>query len=145
MGNAMTVDSVFASVGLDESPFMPVFAPPQRMFVRGRGTELFDIDGNRYLDFLSGIAVTSLGHANPAVAEAISAQANELLHVSNFFANPQATSAAVAVDELLTEATGSHGRVFFANSGAEAIECAIKLARKHGGRRRHTVVSAFGS
>jgi predicted acetylornithine/succinylornithine family transaminase len=136
---------VFGAVGLAESPFMPVFAPPQRMFVRGRGTELFDVDGNRYLDFLSGIAVTSLGHANPAVAAAISAQAGELLHVSNFFANPQATAAAVAVDELLAEATGQRGRVFFANSGAEAIECAIKLARKHGGRGRHTVVSAFGS
>jgi predicted acetylornithine/succinylornithine family transaminase len=136
---------VFAAVGLAESPFMRVFAPPQRMFVRGRGTELFDVDGDRYLDFLSGIAVTSLGHANPAVAAAISAQASELLHVSNFFANPQATAAAVAVDELLAEATGQRGRVFFANSGAEAIECAIKLARKHGGRGRHTVVSAFGS
>ncbi len=136
---------VFAAVGLSESPFMPVFPPPQRMFVRGRGTELFDIDGRRYLDFLSGIAVTSLGHANPAVAAAISAQAAELLHVSNYFANPQATAAAVAVDELLAEATGHQGRVFFANSGAEAIECAIKLARKHGGRGRHTVVSAFGS
>ena len=79
------------------------------------------------------------------MAAAISAQASELLHVSNFFANPQATAAAVAVDELLAEATGQHGRVFFANSGAEAIECAIKLARKHGGRGRHTVVSAFGS
>ena len=137
--------SVFQSLGLSESPFMPVFAPPQRMFVRGRGTELFDIDGGRYLDFLSGIAVTSLGHANPAVAAAISAQAGELLHVSNYFANPQATAAAVAIDELLADATGDGGRVFFANSGAEAIECAIKLARKHGGRGRHTVVSAFGS
>jgi predicted acetylornithine/succinylornithine family transaminase len=139
------VADVFAAVGLAESPFMRVFAPPQRMFVRGRGTELFDVDGDRYLDFLSGIAVTSLGHANPAVAAAISAQASALLHVSNFFANPQATAAAVAVDELLAEATGQRGRVFFANSGAEAIECAIKLARKHGGRGRHTVVSAFGS
>jgi acetylornithine/N-succinyldiaminopimelate aminotransferase len=136
---------VFAAVGLVESPFMPVFAPPQRMFVRGRGTELFDVDGARYLDFLSGIAVTSLGHANPAVAEAIARQASELLHVSNFFANPQATAAAIAVDELLAGATGRTGKVFFANSGAEAIECAIKLARKHGGRGRHTVVSAFGS
>ena len=139
------MSDIYAAVGLSESPFMPVFPPPQRMFVRGRGTELFDVDGNRYLDFLSGIAVTSLGHANPAVAAAISAQAAELLHVSNYFANPQATAAAVAVDDLLSDATGHHGRVFFANSGAEAIECAIKLARKHGGRGRHTVVSAFGS
>jgi acetylornithine/N-succinyldiaminopimelate aminotransferase len=139
------MSDVFGAVGLAESPFMPVFAPPQRMFVRGRGTELFDVDGSRYLDFLSGIAVTSLGHANPAVAAAISAQASELLHVSNFFANPQATAAAVAVDGLLADATARRGRVFFANSGAEAVECAIKLARKHGGRGRHTVVSAFGS
>jgi acetylornithine/succinyldiaminopimelate/putrescine aminotransferase len=137
--------NVFTAVGLAESPFMPVFAPPQRMFVRGRGTELFDIDGSRYLDFLSGIAVTSLGHANPAVTAAISAQAAELLHVSNYFANPQAVAAAVAVDELLLDATAQPGRVFFANSGAESIECAIKLARKHGGRGRHTVVSTFGS
>lgn len=124
---------------------MSVFAPPQRMFVRGRGTELFDIDGNRYLDFLSGLAVTSLGHANPAVTAAITAQASELLHVSNFFANPPAVAAAVAVNGLLADATGEHGKTFFTNSGAEAIECAIKLARKHGGRGRHTVVSAFGS
>ncbi|MDQ3542889.1 MAG: acetylornithine transaminase [Actinomycetota bacterium] len=136
---------VYASVGLDESPFMPVFAAPQRMFVRGSGTELFDIDGNRYLDFLSGLAVTSLGHAHPAVAAAISAQASELLHVSNFFANPPAVAAAVAVNELLADATGQHGKTFFTNSGAEAVECAIKLARKYGGRGRHTVVSAFGS
>lgn len=137
--------NVFASVGLDESPFMPVFAPPQRMFVSGRGTELYDIDGRRYLDFLCGLAVTSLGHAHPAVSAAIAAQAGELMHVSNFFANPPATAAAVAVDRLLTTAGGQPGKTFFANSGAEAVECAIKLARKHGGRGRHTVVSAFGS
>lgn len=138
-------DNVFAAVGLAESPFMPVFAPPQRMFVRGFGTVLFDVDGNRYLDFLAGIAVTSLGHANPAVAAAIADQASELLHVSNFFANPPAVAAAVAVNELLVGATGRSGKVFFTNSGAESIECAIKLARKHGGRGRHTVVSSFGS
>jgi predicted acetylornithine/succinylornithine family transaminase len=139
------MSGVYAAVGLTESPFMPVFAPPQRLFVKGRGTELFDADGARYLDFLSGIAVTSLGHANPAVAEALCAQAQELLHVSNYFANPPAISAAVAVNGLLAGATGHEGKVFFTNSGAESIECAIKLARKHGGRGRHTVVSAFGS
>ena len=137
--------SVFAAAGLDRSPFMPVFAPPARMFVRGAGTELFDADGTRYLDFLCGLAVTSLGHAHPAVTAAISAQAGELLHVSNYFANPAATAAAVTVNTLLADVTGRDGRVFFTNSGAESIECAIKLARKHGGRGRHTVVSAFGS
>jgi len=130
---------------VDVCPFMPVFGPPQVMFVRGKGTELWDVDGQRYLDFLSGLAVTSLGHAHPAVAEALAHQAGELLHVSNFFANPVATRAAIEVDRLLADATGHAGQVFFTNSGAEAVECALKLARKHGGRGRHVVVSAFGS
>jgi len=137
--------TVFESVGLHESPFMPVFAPPSVMFVRGKGTELFDIEGRRYLDFLSGIAVTSLGHAHPVVAEAIATQAHELLHVSNYFANPTSTAAAVAINQLLGEATGEPGKTFFTNSGAESIECALKLGRKFGGRGRHVVVSAFGS
>jgi predicted acetylornithine/succinylornithine family transaminase len=135
----------FDEWGQDHCPFMPVFGPPQVMFERGRGTELWDVDGRRYLDFLSGIAVVSLGHANPVVADAIGRQAAELVHVSNFFANPVATKAAIAVNDLLREATGLDGQVFFANSGAEAIECALKLARKHGGRGRHVVVSALGS
>jgi predicted acetylornithine/succinylornithine family transaminase len=124
---------------------MPVFGPPQVMFVRGRGTELWDSEGKRYLDFLGGLAVIGLGHANPVVAAAIAEQAGELLHVSNLFANPVATRAAIEVDRLLAEATGFDGQVFFTNSGAEAVECAIKLARKHGGRGRHVVVSALGS
>jgi acetylornithine/N-succinyldiaminopimelate aminotransferase len=126
-------------------PFMPVFGPPAIMFERGRGTELWDSDGKRYLDFLSGIAVVSLGHSNPVVAEAVGDQLERLLHVSNFFANPVATEAAVKINELLLEATGHRGQIFFTNSGAESNECAIKLARKHGGRGRHTVVSALGS
>jgi predicted acetylornithine/succinylornithine family transaminase len=115
------------------------------MFERGRGTELWDSDGKRYLDFLAGIAVVSLGHSNPVVAEAVGDQLERLLHVSNFFANPVATEAAVKINELLFEATGHRGQIFFTNSGAESNECAIKLARKHGGRGRHTVVSALGS
>ena len=122
-------------------PFMPVFDPPQVMFERGLGTELWDVDGKRYLDFLCGIAVTSLGHSNPVVTAAIAEQAATLMHVSNFFANPVATETAVLVDMLL----GGGGQVFFCNSGAEANEAAIKLARKFGGRGRHTVVSALGS
>jgi predicted acetylornithine/succinylornithine family transaminase len=124
---------------------MPVFGPPARMIVRGSGTEVWDSEGRRLLDFLSGIAVVSLGHANERVAQAISDQARTLVHVSNFFANPVATSAAQQIDALLAEATGQHGQIFFTNSGAEANECAIKLARRHGGRGRHTVVSALGS
>ena len=121
--------------------FLPVFGAPAVMFVRGEGTQLWDADGKRYLDFLSGIAVTSLGHAHPGVARAIADQAQRLLHVSNFFANPVAARAAVMVDELL----GGGGQVFFCNSGAEANEAAIKLARKFGGRSRHRVVSMLGS
>jgi predicted acetylornithine/succinylornithine family transaminase len=135
----------FDTAGLDHCPFMPVFGAPAISIERGRGTEVWDTDGVRYLDFLSGIAVVSLGHANPVVAEAISRQARTLLHVSNFFTNPQATAAAVKVNELLLDATGHDGQIFFTNSGAEANECAIKLARKFGGRGRHTVVSALGS
>ena len=135
----------FDTDGLQHCPFMPVFGAPQVMFVRGAGTELWDTDGKRYLDFLCGLAVTSLGHANPAVTAAISAQAATLLHVSNFFANPSATEAAIKVDTLLREATGHDGQVFFCNSGAEANEAALKLARKFGGRGRHVVVSAYGS
>jgi predicted acetylornithine/succinylornithine family transaminase len=135
----------FDEAGLEHCPFMPVFGPPQVMFERGRGTELWDVEGRRYLDFLSGIAVVSLGHANPAVAEAICHQATQLLHVSNFFANPVATQAAIGINDLLRETSGLDGQVFFTNSGAEAIECALKLARKHGGRGRHVVVSALGS
>ena len=129
-------------------PFMPVFGAPQVMFERGQGTQLWDVDGKRYLDFLCGIAVTSLGHSNPVVAAAISHQANTLLHVSNFFANPVATQTALMVDKLLSAACGEeagYGQVFFCNSGAEANEAGIKLARKFGGRGKHVVVSALGS
>jgi predicted acetylornithine/succinylornithine family transaminase len=124
---------------------MPVFGPPSIMFERGSGTELWDSNGKRYLDFLAGIAVTSLGHSHPAIAQAISDQATRLLHVSNFFANPMATEAAIKINRLLLDATNQHGQIFFTNSGAESNECALKLARKRGGRGRHTVVSALGS
>lgn len=129
----------------DGCPFMPVFGPPQVMFVRGAGTELWDDTGKRYLDFLGGLAVISLGHANPAVTETIATQAGTLMHVSNLFSNDAAARAAVDLVELLREVTGEDGQVFFCNSGAEANEAALKLARKFGGRGRHGVVSAFGS
>ena len=135
----------FDHAPMADCPFMPVFGPPAVMFERGRGTELWDSNGKRYLDFLAGIAVVSLGHANPAVSEVVGDQLDRLLHVSNFFANPVATEAAVKVNDLLLGATGHRGQIFFTNSGAESNECAIKLARKHGGRNRYTVVSALGS
>ncbi|MFM7045483.1 MAG: aspartate aminotransferase family protein [Ilumatobacteraceae bacterium] len=129
----------------DHCPFIPVFGAPQVMFVRGAGTELWDAEGRRYLDFLCGLAVTSLGHSHPAVTAALAEQAGRLLHVSNYFANPVAAGAAVRLVALLRDATGLDGQVFFCNSGAEANEAALKIARKHGGRGRHVVVSALGS
>jgi acetylornithine/N-succinyldiaminopimelate aminotransferase len=126
-------------------PFMPVFGAPQVMFVRGSGTELWDSNGKRYLDFLGGLAVIALGHSNQRITEAISEQASTLMHVSNLFATDKVAEAAIKIDALLAEATGAVGQVFFCNSGAEANETALKLARKFGGRGRHAVVSAFGS
>ena len=132
---------------LDHCPLMPTYGPPSVRFVRGEGSELWDGDGMRYLDFLSGLAVTSLGHSHPAVAEALADQARTLLHVSNLFGTEPGWEVAVAIDELLR--TGHPDapayQTFFCNSGAEANEAAIKLARKFGGRGRHTVVSAFAS
>jgi len=123
------------------SPLMPTYAPPPVTFVRGRGTELWDDEGNRYLDFLCGLAVTSLGHAHPVVAGALAAQANTLLHVSNLFGTEPGPRVAATLDRLL----GGGGLVFLCNSGAEANECAIKLARRWGGRGRYGVVTAYGS
>lgn len=137
--------AVTANESRDYCPFIPVFGPPAVMFERGEGTQLWDISGKRYLDFLSGIAVVSLGHANPVIAKAIAEQANTLVHVSNFFANTVATKTAVELSGLMHDAGAGDGQVFFCNSGAEANEAAIKLARKFGGRGRHRIVTALGS
>jgi predicted acetylornithine/succinylornithine family transaminase len=120
---------------------MATYAPSRVTFVRGQGTELWDDEGRRYLDFLSGLGVTSLGHAHPAVTEAVARQAATLSHVSNLFGNEVGPQVATTLDRLL----GGGGQVFFTNSGAEANECALKLSRKSGGRGRHVVVSAYGS
>ncbi|MGZ6966581.1 MAG: aminotransferase class III-fold pyridoxal phosphate-dependent enzyme, partial [Acidimicrobiia bacterium] len=114
---------------LDSEHVMQTYGRIPVAFVRGEGTRLWDSEGNEYLDFLGGLAVTSLGHAHPDVAAAIADQANTLLHVSNLYYNAVQPQLAERLDLLLTSATGTPGRVFFANSGAEANECAIKLAR----------------
>jgi predicted acetylornithine/succinylornithine family transaminase len=139
---SVTLDELIA---LDAEHVMGTYGRLPVAFVRGEGTLLFDTTGKRYLDFLSGLAVTSLGHAHPAVAAAIADQANTLLHVSNLYYNGVQPLLAARLDALL----GGGGRLFFANSGAEANECAIKLARRHGqthgGPERYHVVSAYGS
>lgn len=108
--------------------------------VRGEGCRLWDADGREYLDFLSGIAVCGLGHCHPAVTEAVCRQAGSLLHVSNlFYTLPQ-----IELAELLV-ANSFADKVFMANSGAEANEAALKLARIHGGPGRYEVISLTGS
>jgi len=145
-GAAGTSDLRFEQIrALDAEHVMQTYGRLPVAFVRGEGTKLWDSEGKEYLDFLGGLAVTSLGHANPAVADAIAEQARTLLHVSNLYFNEWQPQVAAKLDAHL----GGDGRVFFANSGAEANECAIKLARRHGqangGPERFHVLSAWGS
>src|SRR5215510_10955243 len=121
---------------------MNTYPEPRVTFARGSGSRLYDTDGKEYLDFLGGLAVTALGHAHPAVADAVAAQARTLLHVSNLFGTTIGPEVAETIDRLVG---GPAGKVFFANSGAEANECALKLARKWGGHGRFAVISAYGS
>lgn len=106
---------------------MQTYARARVGFVSGEGSWLLDGDGERYLDFLTGLAVASVGHANPAVAAAVSRQMQSLVHVSNLYY----TEPMVELAEALTARSGLD-RVFFANCGATANEAAIKLARRHG-------------
>ena len=127
---------------MSASHLMNTYPPQAVTFVRGEGAQLFDDTGKRYLDFLSGLAVTSLGHAHPAVADALSEQSRTLLHVSNLFGTEPGRDVAATLDRLIG---GPPGKVFFCNSGAEANEAGIKLARKWGGHGKFVVVSAYGS
>jgi acetylornithine/N-succinyldiaminopimelate aminotransferase len=115
---------------LERTSVIASYARQPVEFVRGEGARLWDEEGNEYLDFLCGISVTSLGHCHPRVVEAIREQAGKLMHVSNLFYTEPAMRLA---ERLSTDSLG--GKVYFCNSGAEANEAAIKLARKarHGG------------
>ncbi len=111
---------------LEERYLMRTYKRGAVDFVRGEGPLLWDADGKEYLDFLSGISVCSLGHCHPALVAAVTEQTGRLMHVSNlFYTEPMARLA-----QRLSESSLG-GRVFFANSGTEANECAIKVARKH--------------
>ncbi|MCQ4346826.1 aspartate aminotransferase family protein [Pseudomonas stutzeri] len=123
---------------------VPVFAPAAFIPVRGEGSRVWDQSGRELVDFTGGIAVNVLGHAHPALVEALTEQAGKLWHVSNVFTNEPALRLA----RLLTEATFAD-RVFFANSGAEANEAAFKLARRYGhevaGPEKCEIISALNS
>ncbi len=121
-----------------QGALMNTFGPPQRVLVRGEGPYVWDVDGNRYLDLLGGIAVNALGHAHPAILDAVTTQLTTLGHVSNFFTStPQ-----IELAEKLLELIGTAGKVFFTSSGTEANEAAFKATRRTG---RTTIVAAEGS
>ena len=113
------------------SSLLGVFGTPQRVLVRGAGCLVWDADGKEYLDLLGGIAVNALGHAHPFVTSVISSQLATLGHVSNFFTSPTQIALAEKLLELSKAPAGS--KVFFANSGTEAVEAAFKLARRNTG------------
>ena len=114
---------------LEERYLMRTYKRAPVDFVRGEGALLWDAEGKRYLDFLTGISVCSVGHCHPGVVQAVQEQTERLMHVSNlFYTEPMARLA-----ERLAESSLG-GRVFFSNSGTEANECAIKIARKHAHR-----------
>jgi acetylornithine/N-succinyldiaminopimelate aminotransferase len=139
---------------VDRRALMRTYAEPPVTFVRGAGTMLYDAAGKEYLDFITGLAVVSLGHSHPDVAEAVATQARTLTHVSNLYGNTIGPEVALTIDRLINGGTGqAGGQVFFANSGAEANECALKLARRWAGggspeggtHVKHVVISAGNS
>ena len=123
-----------------EAVMMPNYGTPPLALARGAGCRVWDADGNQYLDLIAGIAVSALGHAHPAIVNAVSSQVAKLAHVSNLFVHEPG----VALAERLLALLRADGRVFFCNSGAEANEAAIKLVRRRQGSGK-PVVAAIGS
>jgi acetylornithine/N-succinyldiaminopimelate aminotransferase len=119
---------------------MNTFGLPKRVFVRGEGCSLWDSDGRRYLDLLSGLAVNALGHAHPTVLSAVTGQIATLGHVSNFFATPPQVALA---GRLAAMAGAAEARVFFTNSGTEANEAGFKITRMTGRSRIISTEGAF--
>ena len=123
-----------------EAVMMPNYGTPPLALARGAGCRVWDADGNQYLDLIAGIAVSALGHAHPAIVNAVSSQVATLAHSSNLFVHEPG----VALAERLLALLRADGRVFFCNSGAEANEAAIKLVRRRQGADK-PVVAAVGS
>ena len=111
---------------------------PERLLVKGRGAYVWDADGKKYLDFVSGISVLNVGHAHPKVVRAIKRQASRLMHVSNHYYNECQPRLAEAISTI-----SLRGKCFFCNSGAEANEALIKLARLWGHKRGKHEIIAF--
>jgi acetylornithine/N-succinyldiaminopimelate aminotransferase len=150
-----------------ESAMMPNYGTPPLALARGEGCQVWDADGNQYLDLIAGIAVSALGHAHPAIVDAVSGQVKKIAHTSNLFVHEPGVALAERLLGLL-QSDGSarpaspegrppgnppggttsspprkiDGRVFFCNSGAEANEAAIKLVRRKQGKNRPVVIAA---
>src|SRR5215217_5929225 len=122
------------------TPLMPVYPRSPVRPVRGEGVYLYGENGEKYLDFAAGIAVNLLGHGHPGLTKAIQDQAATLMHVSNLYGSPQGEAFAKRLTDLTFADT-----VFFTNSGVEALECAIKTARRYhyanGNPQRHTLIT----
>jgi predicted acetylornithine/succinylornithine family transaminase len=142
-GDVEKLDSK-AVISMYDKYVMHTFNRQPVVFIRGQGIKLWDIEGKEYLDFLAGIAVNGLGHSHPKLVSTISRQASTLMHVSNLYYVPQQALLAKRLVEL-----SDMGKVFFCNSGAEANEAAIKLARKWAkvnlGAERYEIITAEGS
>ncbi len=124
-----------------QAALMPNYGIPPLALARGEGCRVWDTDGNAYLDLVGGIAVSSLGHAHPAIVAAVTEQAATLVHTSNLFMHEPE----ILLAERLLRLLGSDGRVFFTNSGTEANEAAYKLVRRQAGPGRTYVVAAEGA
>ena len=123
---------------IDKEHYLPTFKRYPLAFKKGKGSKLWDMEGNEYIDALAGIAVNNVGHSHPKVVKAIQDQAENLIHISNFYlSEPQ-----MVLAKKLTDLSGLE-RVFFGNSGAEAVEGAIKIARKYASKngRGGTIIS----
>ena len=125
---------------------MNTFGTPDRVLVRGRGVRVWDADGAEYIDLLAGIAVNCLGHAHPAIVTAVTEQLSTLGHVSNFFTTPAQVTLAEELAHLTFPRTpAGSSKVFLANSGTEANEAALKIARRHGGAQRPRILALQGA
>ena len=121
-----------------EAALMPNYGVPPVAISRGAGCRVWDADGREYLDLIAGIAVSSLGHAHPAIVEAVTGQVAQVAHTSNLFLH----EGEIKLAERLLDLLGGDGRIFFANSGTEANEAAIKLVRRIQGPGRPVMVAA---
>jgi acetylornithine/N-succinyldiaminopimelate aminotransferase len=121
-----------------EAAMMLNYGTPPLAIARGEGSRVWDVDGHQYLDLIGGIAVSALGHAHPAIVEAVTAQVGKVAHTSNLFVHEPG----VLLAEKLLSLLHAEARVFFCNSGTESVEAALKVVRRQQGPGRPVIVAA---